>query len=279
MAKKSRSFIASFIVLFVFAAFVFFVGWTGRKVDAGKVGIVVSKTGGVSRKIAENGKISWFWQFLVPKNAELKTFSVLPYNFRKTVSGKLPSSDLYSRFSGSEDDFSYSADLSFSLEISPEEILNLARENKISSQASLDSYLDLKAESFCEAAENLALEYFSSEANQDGKPGKRFFLDAPDIIRKSGFYEKNPGIKIADFSVTNQNFPDYNLYRKAKDGILSLNTGSAFFFRPDDSESGAQDSEDEKNLRLIYQIFKSLNLAGNSGSRGKGGTSEAAETR
>lgn len=286
MAKKSRSFLASFTVLLVFAAFVFFVGWTGRKVDAGKIGIVVSKTSGVSRKIAENGKISWFWQFLIPKNAELKTFSVLPYGFRKTVSGTLPSADFYNIFSGSKPDFSYSADFSFSLEISPEGILNLVRENKISDQASLDSYLERKAASFSEAAENLIVERFSSDLKTDGNTEKPFFLDASDIIRKSGFFENNPELDIADFSVTNQKLPDYNLYRKAKD-IFSREWNSPSYsgsgFYPDafsgGSESGNLNPEDEKNAKFLYQILKSLNLAGNSSAMKKGGEAEPAETK
>ncbi|MGP1495897.1 MAG: hypothetical protein ACTTJG_03745, partial [Treponema sp.] len=122
MTKKGKSFL---VLLLLFSSAVFFLGWTQIRIKPDTIGIVVSRTNGISSNVAESGKFSWHWQFLIPKNAELRSFSVLPYNFKKTVEGFLPSSDVIGTAVHGKPDFSYMVELSVSLSISPEGIIKL----------------------------------------------------------------------------------------------------------------------------------------------------------
>ena len=118
-----------FLILLIFGAFVFFVGWTQIRVKPGSIGIVQSKTSGISSKIIIPGKFSWHKEFLIPTNAQIEKFEYKPYNGTKTISGK--------RNNG---DFSFTFQISLSYE--PELIADLLNDNKISNQQDFESYLD-----------------------------------------------------------------------------------------------------------------------------------------
>ena len=78
-----------FIILLLFAGFVFLVGWTQIKVKPGYIGVVESKTGGIDKDIIIPGSFSWHKEFLIPTNARINTFENKPYNCTKTISGKI----------------------------------------------------------------------------------------------------------------------------------------------------------------------------------------------
>ena len=140
-----KKFSISLFILLVFSALVFFIGWTQFKVKAENVGVVISKTSGVDPLPVENGKFSWHWQFLLPTNAILRTFEIKPVNTTKTVSGELPSGNLYSSIFNSSDNFSYSFSFSISLTISPQAIIELVKLNKITNTEDLHEYLETAA--------------------------------------------------------------------------------------------------------------------------------------
>ncbi len=257
MAKKSRGVLASFIIMAVFSAVVFFAGWTQFKVGANTVGIVYSKTGGIAGKIARSGEFSWYWQFLVPRNAEMRLFSVLPYSFKKNIEGSLPSSKEFSRAAASEEDFSFSASLNIVLEISPEGIKKLADENRISDQASLDAYMERRADLICEAAENLAAEGFSNEG-----PRKSRYLTAENILIKSDFYGEDDGVEVSDLTITNQRLPDYDLYRMTREGVLKIPQEGA-------SASEIQRKMDGDSIKRLLEFFRNVPAGGVDAGHGK----------
>ena len=218
MAKKIKSFLFSLIILLLFAAAVFYLGWTQIKIKPNHIGVVVSKTSGVSQKIAESGKFSWYWEFLLPTNAVLRPFSVLPYNFSKKISGQLPSADIFRNYSSLRPDFSYSADISITIEITKEQIVSLCKKNIISDQESLNQFMDKKASFLVEETEKKLLEYYLTENNSSA-----FYLDSRNIFADSAFYSQKDaeGIEVTAFSITNQKFPDGDLYRLAKKTAMS----------------------------------------------------------
>ena len=119
-----------FLILLIFGAFVFFIGWTQIKVKPGTIGIVQSKTSGISSKIIIPGQFSWHKEFLIPTNAQIEKFEYKPYNGTKTITGKR----------GTNSDFSFTFQISLSYE--PELIADLLTDNKISNQEDFESYLE-----------------------------------------------------------------------------------------------------------------------------------------
>ena len=134
--------IAIFFILLVSAGVVFYFGWTQFKVGAGECGVLISKTSGVNSEPVLPGKFSWHWESLLPTNAVLRVFSLKPRTVTKTVSGSLPSADVYSTAFQSAPDFSYRFDFICTARVTPENIIALVKSGIVTDAESLDAYLD-----------------------------------------------------------------------------------------------------------------------------------------
>lgn len=177
-----------FLILLIFGAFVFFVGWTQIKVKPGNIGIVQSKTSGISNKIVIPGKFSWHKEFLIPTNAQIEKFEYKPYNGTKTITGK--------RSSG---DFSFTFQISLSYE--PELISDLLKDNKISDQTDFESYLDGVASYLAQRATDYILTkfyqtpYFSPQS-----------VTISELVSNLAFYKDYPDFDINVLSITDYTY-------------------------------------------------------------------------
>lgn len=155
--KKSTSFFMCLIILLAAGGFAFYLGWSQFKVKPGDVGIMVSKTGGTNHEPVTHERFSWNWEFLIPTNASLLTFTPKPYTFEKSVGGILPSGKEYEKVYGGAVDFSYSFVFSITLKCTAEQIASLVAANEISSQDDLERFLERTASLACAAAANAAI--------------------------------------------------------------------------------------------------------------------------
>lgn len=204
--KKSAIF---FSILIVFAIVIFFIGFTPLRVKAGEFGVVVSKTSGVDETPVQNGKFAWHWQLLLPTNTKIKKFSIEPLNVEKTVSGELPSGSLYTALFNASEKFNYKFKFSISLTISPEAVVQLMTENKISDNEDLQEYLSMAADTVAQ----LATDYYLKKAYQN--PSFRpESVRREDITRDMNLYEEYPNIDLSVFALTECVFPDYRLYKQ-----------------------------------------------------------------
>lgn len=170
--KKSTSFFMCLIILLAAGGFAFYLGWSQFKVKPGDVGIMVSKTGGTNHEPVTHERFSWNWEFLIPTNASLLTFTPKPYTFEKFVGGILPSGKEYEKVYGGAVDFSYSFVFSITLKCTAEQIASLVAANEISSQDDLEKFLERTASLACAAAANAgisALEKGEVSSVQDAK--------------------------------------------------------------------------------------------------------------
>ena len=174
-----------FLILLIFGAFVFFVGWTQIKVKPGTIGIVQSKTSGISSKIVIPGKFSWHKEFLIPTNAKIEKFEYKPYNGTKTITGKR----------GSAQDFSFTFQISLSYE--PELIEDLLRDNKISNQQDFESYLEGVASYLAQRATDYLLNkfyqtpYFAPQS-----------VTISELVSAIAFYKDYPDFDINVLAIT-----------------------------------------------------------------------------
>lgn len=170
--KKSTSFFMCLIILLAAGGFAFYLGWSQFKVKPGDIGIMVSKTGGTNHEPVTHERFSWNWEFLIPTNASLLTFTPKPYTFEKFVGGILPSGKEYEKVYGGAVDFSYSFVFSITLKCTAEQIASLVAANEISSQDDLEKFLERTASLACAAAANAgisALEKGEVSSVQDAK--------------------------------------------------------------------------------------------------------------
>lgn len=177
-----------FLILLFFGGFVFFLGWTQIKVKPGNIGVVQSKTGGVSKNLVIPGKFSWHKEFLIPTNAQIQKFEYKPYNGSKTISGK--------RYTG-DYTFTFQISLSYQAEL----IADLLNDNKISNQDDFEKYLDGVASYLAQRA----ADYLLSKFNQD-----QYFspqsLTISELVSAIAFYKEYPDFDINVLAITDYSY-------------------------------------------------------------------------
>lgn len=235
-----KKFFTCVLIIAIFGIFVFFRGWKQIKVKPDEVGVVISKLGGINEKPIVSGTFSWNKEFLLPTNAELKIFDLTPLNTTKTISGKLPSANIYSSFFTSNIEFNYQITYSISLNITPQDLVILLKQNKIKNSDDLQSYLNNCADSICQ----MTTEYILKKA--ENNPTFRVeSLRRNDITKNVDFYEQFPNVEISVLAITNSELPDFSLYKKLQTQILE-NTQNLFNTKDDFSEQSS--SEDATKI-------------------------------
>ena len=208
---KVKKFFANFIVLLIFSAVVFFIGWIQFYVRPGTCAIMKSKTGGLYHSAVVPGVFTWRWERLLPTNVSLEIFDLSVYKATQSVSGELPSASFYSsRFSDKKVDFSYDVEISVSMSLSPEGIYKLVSENKITSNNDLKGFYDAKAK----LAASLVAEYLVSSSLLV-KPSA---LSQEVIEKKASEFD---GIFISSVELLDSKIPDVELYNLAKANYAS----------------------------------------------------------
>ena len=228
-----KKFFVCLFIIAIFGSFVFIIGWTQIKIKPDTFGIVISKLHGIDSEIAQKGKFTFHKDFLLPSNARLIQFKNKPFFTEKTVSGSLPSSDIYA--GNSLYDFSYSFTFEIEAHAEPEDIRNLMIKNLISDQESFDKYMEINLQAV--AQETAA--YYLSRASEDPlfMPES---ITIVDIYKKCRFNEKYPDFQIDVIALKNSKIPDYELYRNVRNRTLpEINITN---------ESQASSSEDESEM-------------------------------
>ena len=207
--------IAIFFILLVSAGVVFYFGWTQFKVEAGECGVLISKTSGVNREAVLPGKFSWHWECLLPTNSVLRVFSLKPRTVTKTVSGSLPSADVYSTAFQTAPDFSYRFDFICTARVTPENIIALVSGGIVTDAESLDAYLDAS----CTALAGKAASYIliKSSDSTDFQPETVTSEELLEGVRASIDY---PNIVFDNFAVLSAKLPDRVLYNSARDAYI-----------------------------------------------------------
>lgn len=208
--KRASGVIIFLLLLIAASAAAFFFGYSPMHVPHDTVGVLVSKTSGVSEKPVEAGKFQWNWQLLLPTNAKIRTFSAKPYSYSKVKSGELPGAEVYSAMFTEKPSFKYSLNFNFELKCSPKAIVNLVKESDISTDSDLISKYQLIAE---EIADKVINKVFAQFTNGSDKISVDFESIKKDIIAE---YE-NLDFSISSFNITDVKIPDINIYRTAKE--------------------------------------------------------------
>lgn len=202
-----------FLLLIGGIGFLFYRGWTQFRVKAGECGIVISKISGVLDEPVESGKFSWHWEFLLPTNARLISFSLNERQITKNFSGELPSAKLFSSAWKGESDFSYSYDFSCSAKVSPKNLVQLVKDGKIENEETLQAYVERECLSIGEKAVSFIL-YEASEKNIQTVFSKDDFFSNLKIADETKFIEiENCTVKVLKQA-------DMSLYKAARENFL-----------------------------------------------------------
>ncbi len=220
-----KKFVLCVFILAAFGAAVFIIGWTQFKVRPGECGILVSKTGGTDREPVVPGKFSWHWELLLPSNAELKVFTLKPVSTVRKISGFLPSSDGI--------DFPYSFEFSVALAVSPQAVVELVGDSRISDDSDFRKYLDTVADYAAQSAASYIL-----DRAEKSSAFRAESVRPDDIIRHIRLSESYPGVGISAFAVISSRLPDYDAYRNRRE------TGHDAQISPDKTDDQAMNTGD-----------------------------------
>lgn len=198
----------AFFVLLLFSGFIFYIGWTQIKIKPDSFGIVQSKTSGIEEKAVIPGEFSWYWQFLIPTNANLNIFSYKPFNSNTKIAGNFQSYDINGNYS---DLLNYYFNFSISISYTPEAIIKLLKENYISNEEDLQSYLKNAADSISQMASNYFLQRSMADSSFNPQSLKR-----DELISATSSYKDFPFLDVTIFALTDYKLPNYNLYNRQK---------------------------------------------------------------
>ncbi len=211
MKKFFKNLFACFIILVVFGAVLFFLGWTQFRVPSDGFGIIVSKTGGISSRPVVPGVFSWHWEFLIPSNAELKTFKNQNFSLTRRITGSLSSGDTYKSVDDSINNFDYRFVYKLSAAVKPEDVIKLLKSAVISDEESLSAYVEEKSDSLCRNISAVILK--KSEKSTAFRPE---LLSTEELLELSNYNQENEYVAFSSVAVTEAIIPDFYLYEHAR---------------------------------------------------------------
>ena len=238
-----KKFLISFFIVAVFLVAVFFIGLASIRVEADTFGVLVSKTSGIDEEPIRNGEHHWKWELCLPTNCTIKTFKTTPYNAKKTVSGELPSGGFYASQYNVYEDFKYQFTYDISLVVSPENVIQLLKQNKISNDEDLSQYLSSVADSIAQQATDFILE--KAFKNPDFRPER---IRRDELTTSLSLNTEYPEVELSVFALTECIYPDYQLYKKLQQiGPLGLPSSSL-----DSSSNSSLNSSKEASNSSSY---------------------------
>ena len=251
--KKERI-IANIIVIVIAAIAVFFIGWIQLQVKSNSCTVMVTKTGGVYEKPILPGKFTWRWERLLPTNVQLRSFKLAPYTSKQTVSGELPSADIYSKQIKDNPDFSYTVTLQISISLSPEQLVALVKKNNFSTQEDLDSYLEGKSKIVAKKV----MEYFIDKKVNDISFVTNILSDSEikDVVvkNKSDF----DGMTISNVEVISAKIPDMQLYSAAKDAFSQYQSQMKESLKAAAEKDADTVIEEDRSIQRLEKVGKLL---------------------
>lgn len=216
MKKAIREVIVSIAILIIFAAIIFFTGWTQFRIKANHFGILTSKTSGMSENPVEYGEFAWNWEYLLPTNVDLKIFQHTPYNIEIVKRGILPSSDVYRNSFSQKLDFSYSMTWNIELNVSQNNIIKLLKSNRIKNQEDLTEWISRALDHFTEKLTALIL--VEKESNPNMKPE---LLSSQELLRMAKIEADYPELEFLSVSISKTDLPDFSMYNKIRNEYIS----------------------------------------------------------
>lgn len=222
-----KKFLLSFLIVLIFAGTLFIFGWVALFIPIGEYGVLISKTGGIDATVLQAGNFDWRWERLIPTNSQIRTFSAYPQSFSKTITGTLPSAEVYENMLEGNHDFSYRFSVEIIMNIKPEALPAFVRKTGALDQAALDDYLNAQVESIARAAVQFVLENSMDETGFvigaslseteliDGIQAKTRY---PDLLIEAIYIND---VKLPDIAMYLQAELTYDVYQRAIQVTLS----------------------------------------------------------
>lgn len=209
--------LVSLIILILFGAAVFYLGWVQFDVPIGNYGLMLSKTSGVYPELIHSGKFLWRWERLLPTNTQLRLFSLDPIVQTDTFSSSLPSAQLYATKLEGNPDFTYTITVESTGKIQPQDLIPLVEQHNLQDQEALEKLIRDEIHQF-----NVAVTAYLLEETQNDTTGLRIqTVTTQELVEATAFTERAPWLEIVSTDIRNVKMPDASLYLTAKNAYLN----------------------------------------------------------
>ncbi len=212
-----KKFFVSVIIIAIFAGILLFIGWTQFSIPSGTTGVMISKTGGIHPSAIIPGEFTWRWERLLPTNTEIRVFSMYPKTVTSTLSGSLPSAEIYSPMLEGRPDFSYSFTVSLDLQLKQGSLPSFVRRTNALGQDELHEYLTTKAQ---EAAKDV-LDYILNSQKNNSLSALSISYDTDAILKSLLASSKYSDITFDSVHIQTVKLPDVELYLLAKEAYTT----------------------------------------------------------
>lgn len=213
-----KKFYVSLFIIICFSLFVYYTGSTQRRIEPGTFAVLQTKTNGLIEKPLISGEKNWNWQFLLPTNTKLTSFTIEPLTTTQTVSGQLPSGNFYGSQISQNYTFDYSFTFNIALTISPDAVVRLIKLNQITDNNSLKNYLETASKTLSSLATSYVLEKL--------KANNSFTVESlrkDEILKNVSLYKDFPDVEVYSLSIVQSSIPDLSLFSKVQNGTFITN--------------------------------------------------------
>ena len=207
-----KKFLISLLLIIIFAGAVFFIGWGQFAVPAGSYGVMVSKTSGISQKTIVPGEFCWFWERLLPTNTSMRIFSIIPVTRTTTISGELPSADIYSPMLEGSPNFSYKFSVQTELMMKSNYLPNFVRRTDAKENEQLQEYLNQQGDLIAQEV----IQYILSKSLDNANNLMLLATDTEELKTGINAESKFKDLEISNITVKTAQMPDTELYNIAK---------------------------------------------------------------
>lgn len=207
-----KKFLISMFILIIFAGAIFFIGWGQFAVPAGSYGVMVSKTSGISQKTIIPGEFCWFWERLLPTNTSMRIFSIIPVTRTTTISGELPSADIYSPMLEGSPNFSYKFSVQTELMMKSNYLPNFVRRTDAKENEQLQEYLNQQGDLIAQEV----IQYILSKSLDNANNLMLLATDTEELKTGINADSKFKDLEISNITVKTAQMPDTELYNIAK---------------------------------------------------------------
>jgi hypothetical protein len=230
-----RKLIVTLVFLLLIGGTAFYFGWIQFQIPANSYGVIFTKSHGWEDEPIAAGEFVWRWQRLLPTNLTLFVYPVEPQQLRIEVEETLPSGAVYAESIDASVDFSYRIRADVRFAVRPQRLPKIAQEDVEPAELE-DWYAELEGP----IREELVSSLIDAVADASGRPSRAGTADTVITDLEAAF----PELEFLSVSPSTMEFPDYDLYARAKELYLTALEAQ---------ETGVAQAEQEAAFELTRQ--------------------------
>lgn len=206
-----KRFVITLLILIVLSIAVFVAGLVTLRLEPGKYGVMVSKTGGVDPVVMRSGDFRWDIAALLPTNLKILSFTLADIEQVIELGGTLPSAEIYQDFMADGPDFTWAVSVELRASVLPESLPQLVEDSRIFDDAGLSDWLDTTSR---HAVSGLQATLINLVGTSEG--AAQLMSGAAEEQLKASIEAAFPELSVINLSVRSVKAPDLALYESAR---------------------------------------------------------------